>query len=275
MEWLLLLLFQSTGSIEIAFCPQNDCKEFILQNLMKNDDTTCVFYHITDKDIQKEVNNLYVFDKNHKGHGTPLKSKGLMHHKFCILNKTHSIISSANPTANLEHKNNVILIESKIVIFNLKQELRRLKGKKPFFIKKFKHNGYKTAMFFCQKHDCEQKIHKEVQKASEVKFLHFTFTDQKLAQIYEQKAKNQIPIKGIIEGWQNTNYWAVPHLNQTDYKINKENIQHNKVIITNNAVLTGSLNPTRNGYDNNDELLLKLTDPRIIRAYQNYFDEIW
>jgi phosphatidylserine/phosphatidylglycerophosphate/cardiolipin synthase-like enzyme len=274
MEWLMFLLFQSTGTIDLAFCPQTNCEEFFLNHLKQQKEPVCAFYQVTKQEFFDHA-KIYVYDENYQKKGTPLKSKGLMHHKFCVLNKTHSIISSANPTANLHHHNNVLLIESKIVVWNLKQELRRLKGKQPIFIKSFKFNGHKTNQLFCQKHNCKQKIHESVKEANKIRFLFFTFTDKELANLLYAKHNQTNDVFGVIEGWQNTNVWAVPNLKTTPHTINTGVIQHSKTIMTDKVLITGSLNPTNNGYKNNDEQILVFTDPRILNAYFKYYEDNW
>lgn len=270
----MLFLFQSTGVVEIVFCPQTNCEEFILNNLKIQKEPVCVFYQVTKQEFF-DYAKIYVYDKNYQKKGIPVKSKGLMHHKFCILNETHSIISSANPTANLHHHNNVLLIESKIVIWNLKQELNRLNGKTPFFIKTFKFNGYKTNQLFCQTHNCKKALHDAANSADKIRFLFFTFTDKELANILYLKHKETNDVFGVIEGWQNTNVWAVPELKTTPHIINKGKIQHSKTLITNKELVTGSLNPTNNGYKNNDEQILIFTDPRVINVYFGYYEDNW
>ena len=273
MEFLLALLFQSTGAIDIVFCPEHDCESFLIENLKKNT-AECAFYHVTNQELF-ELAVIHVDSSNYKGQGIPIQSKGLMHHKFCVLNKTHVLFGSANPTANLNHHNNMLLVESKVFVWNFRNELRRLKGKKHFFIKNFYYNGYKTSHLFCQTHNCQNKLYEVVRNANSVRFLFFTFTDKRLATLLNEKYKVTNNVSGVIEGWQNTNFWAVPDLKDTPHKINNGVIQHNKLLITDQNVVTGSLNPTNNGYNNNDEFIVVFSQPEIVKAYTDYFERVW
>ncbi|MFT4260957.1 MAG: phospholipase D-like domain-containing protein [Candidatus Woesearchaeota archaeon] len=273
MELLLALLFQETGMMQIIFCPQTDCEEFLLEHLKKNN-ATCAFYHVTIPEIY-DLATVYVDSSNYFGRGKPIRSEGIMHHKFCILNKTHVIFSSANPTANLNHHNNMVLIESKFFVWNFKNELRRLNKRPYFFIKRFYHNNYLVTHKFCKVHDCKTALHKTVNESNSLRFLFFTFTDKELAKLIHLTHLRTNNVSGVIEGWQNTNVWAVPQLKDTPHKISTGVLQHNKLIITDKKVITGSLNPTNQGYTRNDEQIVLFENKEVVRVYNSYYDTNW
>lgn len=273
MEILLALLFQEVGMMQIIFCPNTNCEEFLLEHLKKNN-ATCAFYHVTNPQVY-DLATVYVDSSNYYGRGILIRSEGIMHHKFCILNKTHVLFSSANPTINLHHHNNMILVESKYFVWNFKNEIRRLNGKPHFFIKNFYHNDYLVTQNFCKVHNCKKTVHDVVKESNSLRFLFFTFTDKELARLIHSIYLKTNNVSGVVEGWQNTNVWAVPELKETPYKINDGLLQHNKLIITDKKVLTGSLNPTNKGYTRNDEQIVVFEHEDIVTVYREYYELNW
>jgi phosphatidylserine/phosphatidylglycerophosphate/cardiolipin synthase-like enzyme len=94
----------------------------------------------------------------------------------------------------------------------------------------------------------------------------FTFTDKDIAEEIIKKHQQGIQVQGIIENFQNKQYWTTPMLqnNNITIKIHSSNIfQHNKIIIIDNLVITGSYNPTNAANTINDENIIIITQPEL------------
>ena len=141
---LFLLLFiasctntiiEEEGSINAYFCHNNPCEEIFLQTIKDSKKLRCAFYDLQLPSIQKTLKEkdaeVLVYENPHKEF-TKVRSYGLMHHKFCIIDNDRVITGSMNPThRGVNHNDNVLLIiDSHTITKNFLQEFKQLQTRK-------------------------------------------------------------------------------------------------------------------------------------------------
>lgn len=272
------------GSVEVYFCPEEDCNSIMLEEIKKADSVICAFYDLNDyriSDVLKEKNASVLFHyENYPGYGFRRETEGLMHDKFCILDSDKVITGSHNPTQG-QNKDNVIIFESKILADNYKKEFENLKIYSPSEKKKTKnkriiYNGYELENYFCPQDNCQDEILSELNSAkTSIYFLTYTFTDKEIAELLVFKNNSGISVSGVIEGYQGKTYWVYPLLEESSIDVileNENTLQHNKVfIIDNKTVITGSFNPTKAADTKNDENIIIIREPDIVNEYISNF----
>ena len=268
---LLLQNEQDVYEIKIYFCPENNCEKVYVDNILNNDHVFCAFYSLSNEAIINALNKVNSEIIVHEGN-----RRGLMHHKFCVLNNTHLILGSANPTDNdfFNNHNNVLLIKSSRQVERYTAEFNRLSGVNYNYPSNLDLKSY-----FCPYHSCQDVILNILNSAEESVFvLSFTFTDHDIARSLVRKNLKGLDVKVVTDNFQNKQYWVEPFLskNSIDVKVNTGNIQHNKVfIIDDDIVITGSYNPTRAAHTINNENLLVIENEQVNIIYKEYFYTIW
>ena len=122
------------GSIDIYFCPRNNCENVYNKLIKESEDIKCALYEIGPiielfNEKSKEIDVKIVTDNSNK-----LNLKGfdfikfdnnnqLMHNKFCLLkikNKNIIFTGSLNPTEKgfNNHNNNLVVINSNYLYEN-------------------------------------------------------------------------------------------------------------------------------------------------------------
>ena len=280
-------IVEESGDIKTFFCKIENCEDEFINTIKGAETLKCAFYDITNQKIIKQLKkeNAKIITHNQEEF-KQITTSGLMHHKFCIINKTHIITGSYNPTQINKHHENLIIIESKTLTYNYKREFEQIKKQNKYRTPKEQtkttkiiYNNYTLKNYFCPQDNCQKRIIQEIQKANEtIKFMLFTFTDQDIAKELVKKKKEGVAVRGIIENFQNKQYWQTPLLQQNNItvKIHSSNIfQHNKIFIIDNKIITGSYNPTRAGTTINDENILIITQPEIVKEYKKYFKKVY
>jgi phosphatidylserine/phosphatidylglycerophosphate/cardiolipin synthase-like enzyme len=274
------------GNINVYFCPEENCKEALLLSISNSTRTLCAFY-----DFEKNLGNgeltttkpeILVDEDNYEGYGIKIKSKGLMHNKFCILDKKKVITGSFNPTKDNTNNDNMLIIESEILAQNYLAEYNELKlaNNDKTKITTINFNGYLLNNYFCPEDDCKKRILDELKGANEsIYFLMFTFTDKDIAKVLSDKKQEGLEVKGVIEKFQNHKISVLDYLNESKVDVQIDSnpkFQHNKVfIIDNKTAITGSYNPTNAANTVNDENILIIRQPDIIERYEKYFYTIF
>ena len=272
---LVILLLSSNESeeyeLEVYFCPEDDCESVYSTNILKNDNVLCAFYSLSNENVINALNSVNSNVIVHQNNG-----RGLMHHKFCVLNNTHLVLGSANPTDNdfFNNHNNVLLIKSETQVERYTNEFYRLSGVSYTYPSNLDLRSY-----FCPYHSCQDVILNILSNAEKSIFvLSFTFTDHDIARSLVRKNQEGLEVKVVTDNFQNKQYWVEPFLvkNNIDVKVNTGNIQHNKVfIVDDNIVITGSYNPTRAAYTINNENILVIENQQVNSIYKEYFFLIW
>lgn len=283
---LLILSFfssnESTTNIEVYFCPKDNCENIFIKTINNSKTLDCAFYDLNLKSIEQQLVNARVIMEKDNLNNRNFKSdkkSSYMHNKFCIINKTTVITGSMNPTTNGAYKNNnnLLIINSKEIAKTYTIEFEELYYNKKN--EKSKITNYDNIqIFFCPEDNCANQILKEIKSAQQsIYFITFSFTHDLIAASIVSK---KLEVKGIIENSQrnviNSEYQYL--LNNTmNVKLdsNPNNMHHKVFIIDNTTVITGSMNPTKNGDTKNDENLIIIKDKIIAEKYLQEFKELF
>ncbi len=281
-------LVEETGQIKSLFCEFENCIQQLIKITNNSKNLKCAFYDITNENLIKHLQKENAEIISHKQEKfEKINTTGLMHHKFCIINQTTIIAGSYNPTQKNDHHENLIMIESSTLAKNYEQEFEQLKQinddlidiKQKTKTNKIIFNDQTLENYFCPQDNCQEQILKKISQANKsISFILFTFTDKQIAQEIINKHNQGIKVQGIIENFQNKKQWTVPMLTTQNIPIkihSSNNFQHNKIIIIDDMVITGSYNPTKAANTINDENILIITQTEIVQEYKNYFEDFF
>lgn len=286
---------QEEGSIEVFFCPQDDCEEVLISFIDEN--TVCTFYDLDLKNLTEHLvlmnTQVLLFEDNFEKFGNnfyEVRSRALMHNKFCITNNS-VITGSMNPTNNGAYKNNnnLVIINSPTITQNYRDEFLELqtrqerKVKNPVVELLVENRSLIVENYFCPEDDCEKEVLEELTKARQsIHFLTFSFTSDPIGNLLMQKHDAGIEIMGVFEKRQQNPYSEYQRLQAAGVEVyfdNNPQSMHHKVFIidanTENAtIITGSYNPSKNGNERNDENILIIHDEIIAREFLAEFERI-
>jgi len=132
---------------------------------------------------------------------------------------------------------------------------------------------------FCPKENCHKTYYDTIKNAKfEIKCALHEFDDTNLSTLLAEKANEKIKTEIIIDGRYINEEGLKPILNSkvkltTDGKRSK--LMHNKFCIIDNEILiTGSTNPTENGFYKNNNNQLKINSKLLAKNYENEFDQM-
>lgn len=287
---------KETLEIRPYFCQKSNCEQ-ILNRLINNSNNSiqCAFYDLDldqiintiNKKIKNNITTQIIIDdkyiKNKTFH-TDNKSS-YMHNKFCILDKKILITGSMNPTFNGAYKNdnNILIIKSRHIIKNYLEEFNEMyneniysAGKKT--TKQFhKINNTIIGTLFCPEDNCIKTIANLLYNAKKsIYFLTFSFTHETISSILVNK---NLEIKGVIESRQanglSSQYQFLKSKNIDVHLDKNPNMMHHKIfIIDNETIITGSMNPSKNGDQKNDENVIIIKNKEIAKKYLEEFFRI-
>jgi phosphatidylserine/phosphatidylglycerophosphate/cardiolipin synthase-like enzyme len=299
-----------TGSIQVIFCPTDNCEETLLDFINNAKGYLhCAFYDIGLESVQNALITKYnnpdidvkIVTDNQYFHKFPYNEfviqdkSAYMHNKFCI-SGSKVITGSMNPTDNGANKNdnNLLIIESQELANNFELEFQELyggtfkKGDPNALIVNLSNEETELIIesYFCPDDDCADAVVSEIQTANEsIYFMTFSFTHDGIANnilIKYQESKetnNLIDIKGVFESRQNSKYSKFDVFNYQGIEVytdaNKNTMHHKVFIIDGKTVITGSMNPSNNGANNNDEALLIIHSRDLTKEFTNEFERIF
>ena len=293
-ELLHILVNDDVDSVKCAFYDMDDYFLNLLANeSLKYDED--IYYDIVmfspnkkHIDVLKDSNDDH-FDLNIGNIDVSLnlviKSMGLMHNKFCIIDDSMLVTGSLNPTYNglNRNNNNVFVINSKMLTENYIEEFNELKQGNE--IHKVLHpkinlcssdDCFMIENYFCPEDSCESNVINQINNASkDIQFYHFSFTSDNIADSMILKSTN-VSIQGILEKTQISQYSVKSKLEKF-VNISMDNNKykmHHKVFIIDDSVIMGSYNPTNNGNKYNDENILIIHDSNITSLYLQEFYEL-
>jgi len=294
---------QDQGTIELYFCPQEDCEGALVSFLDSAEQSIhCALFDIGLKSIQEKLrekqkvmevqivtDNDYLKKFDHPF--VKADSYGLMHDKFCIIDGSKVSTGSMNPTENDAHKNNnnLLLIESALIAKNYEEEFQEMwqgnfkKGSKvnnPRIALDDKRKNIGVETYFCPEDDCAYHVKEELQKAERsIHFMTFSFTHEGIANVLLLKNLDGLEVKGVMEVRQISEHSEYGRLLQNKVEVrkdgNKNNLHHKVFIVDEKTVITGSFNPTANGDMRNDENLLIIEDKEIAKRFVEEFERVY
>ena len=299
----------ANGSISVFFCPQDNCG-FELNNAIRKagKSVDCALYELnlpyvigTLEEKQKSVPVRIMIDSDNIGEEPRLakfKQAGFlktddrgpfMHDKFCVIDGKTVTTGSMNATENDDAKNNnnLEIIGSAALAQNYSAEFEELwegkfgKSSPKNATTTFRMAGTGVDNFFCPEDDCEEHILAELDKAQKsVDFMAFSFTSDAIEAKLLELMKKGVVVRGVFEKRSNDeSYSAYFPLQKAgaDVKIdgNPATMHHKVFIIDAKAVTTGSMNPTANGNEKNDENLIILHGQSIAERFETEFEKVF
>ena len=284
----------------VYFCPEDDCASHLTEFINSaNSYVYCAFYDLRLKNVISALAK--------KSHSIPVKvvidgnnnksqiegknvifdtSRQLSHNKFCVVDDKKVWTGSFNPTErdNEKNNNNVIVIYSKYLAQNYKEEFNELWDKRfgegqvvEFPVVYI--NDKKIENYFCPEDSCKDQVIEELLNAKKsIYFMTFSFTDEEIADAI--LFKNLKDTRGVFEKTQAASQYS-QYLRLKDFGLNVKTdknsaFMHHKVfIIDNKTVITGSYNPTGAGNYKNDENVVIIDDENIAKEYLKEFDRVW
>lgn len=294
---------QENGHLSVLFCPHEACEQQFLQVIQEAQETLhCALYDLRLSSLKKafldksrfidvqivvDEQNLRFVEDFPPEMIRKATGSGLMHQKFCVADNKTVLTGSMNPTENdvFRNNNNLLVISSMALAENYEQEFEELwqgtfgRGAAvPHPIVQLGNIQVENA--FCPDDRCAARIKKELAAAEEsIHFMAFSFTHPSIANILLLKHTDGLLVRGVIEArgmdersqFSRLQYQGVAVLRDG----NKNTLHHKVFIIDGKTVITGSMNPTRNGDEQNDENILILRDKAIAQRFLGEFARVW
>lgn len=257
-------------------------------------------------EVQIVLDNSYLEDFNESFVRTD--GWGQQHNKFCIIDGEKIFTGSMNPTTNgiTKNNNNLLIVNSQVLASNYEDEFQEMWTDDTF--KKGDHvlneeiqlaDGTIIKNYFCPDDNCAEHVKEELEQAEEsIHFMTFSFTHEGIANIILIKNQEGVEVNGVFESRQVSQYSKYEVLEyqganvvkdgnsnnmhqinglSTDYDCGpKLGQMHHKVfIIDSETVITGSMNPSNNGDQRNDENVLIIHSPEIAQLYLDEFECVY
>lgn len=214
-------------------------------------------------------------------------NRGLMHHKFFIIDGRYVWTGSYNTTFNgaYRNNNNVLWIESMKLATNFTQEFREMYvlnqyGKFsdtniqfPLITLK---DGTEIRTFFSPENDTITPLLEEIRSAQKsIHFMAFSFTHDRLGDAIREKHKKGIVVKGIFDESGLNRYSEYQVMDRDGLSVTVDRtrgaMHHKVIIIDEKTVITGSYNFSKSAEIRNTENLLIIKGNKKIA--QVYIDE--
>jgi len=285
-------------SIDVFFCPRDNCTEQLVEVIESAENSVhCAFFDLdlepvinvlswksASIDVKLVVDNQYYGELDYLGFARKDTTSQYMHNKFCIIDDKTITTGSFNPTYNGAYKNNnnLIIIKSVYLAENYESEFTELWGgifgrggkvKSPIIFL----SGTEVESYFCPEDSCADKIIGELREAEEsIYFMTFSFTHRPVANQLILAKERGIDVKGVFEKTQKSKYSVFELLDfqgiNVTWDSNPGKLHHKVFIIDSETVITGSMNPSKNGDENNDENVLIVHDEEIAGMFMREFD---
>lgn len=138
-----------------------------------------------------------------------------------------------------------------------------------------------TRVYFSPDGGCQDVIISEIGRAGKsIDIAMYTFTSREIAEELVRAKDRGVRVRVVLDKGQETQtYSKSRYLIKRGFDVKYHagsGIMHNKFAIIDGAVLiTGSFNWTPTADRKNEENLLLITDPGIIKKYQERFEYLW
>ncbi|MFA5745825.1 MAG: phospholipase D-like domain-containing protein [archaeon] len=297
-----------TDSPQIYFCPEDNCQEVILSLIQDANKTIdCAVYDISSKEvsevfINKKEQGLEIRIVTDKGRSQTkttmvgnLKSaeinvlisptiESYMHNKFCVFDGNKVLIGSTNFTSNSfsESYNNILVFENQRLAETLTKKIDS------FYFGNFSKDSTvlgetispTTEISFCPNSNCKQKVLDEISSAKEtIECMQYSFTLDDIGDEMLNAKERGVDVKVIFETQQLSEYSEYEKLKQLGVSVVEDNdpyLMHNKYcVFDGGTIITGSMNYSANGTNNNDETLLVIKDENLSKQYKENFQKYW
>ncbi|MGM5480030.1 MAG: phospholipase D-like domain-containing protein [Nanobdellota archaeon] len=278
-SFLVQTTFSDSGSVDFFSCQDHNCP-FLLNTLINESESAyCAFYDIDPDLFNSTLNqtNSLIFEdscstelSNHS-YISPVSSKGLMHHKFCIFNNKTVLTGTWNPTFTGSYLNDnaIVLVRSQKIAQLYFKEWSRIKTTSSSDSQTFFHpqtpyhvnlSGSMIDVCFSPVQECESLLSNTLKTTkSHLRILSFMFTSDALGQTVINISKN-VTVSGVFESSGQNPYSELPLFRDHGLDVLTDanpGFMHEKIfIIDNSTTVMGSYNPTKNARENNDENVL-------------------
>ncbi len=291
---------QEEGLLEVYFCPNDPCEQELFERINQSMATIhCAFYNLNLESIMKGLErksnegvDVQIIIENDNRKATEKLAfvkyddrSAYMHNKFCIFDGKEISTGSMKPTTTdvAENKNNLLFITSLSLAKNYEEEFHSMWNgnfgrEDNVKFQKILFNNVTIENYFCPEDNCEDHIVEILKEASiSIRFMEFSFTSDVLGDILVEKAK-EISVVGIFEKSQKSVFSEYEKLLNASINAtidSSSGLLHHKVFIIDNAVvITGSMNPSKNGNENNDENILIIHSKEIAALYIQEFERV-
>lgn len=283
---------------EVLFCPEDDCEAKFSELIESaNESVYCALYNLELENLTRDMktssvrvkivmdeDNYWENKELYEGiHVRYADTYALMHNKFCVIDKNAVITGSFNPTyrGNYKNNNNIVIVHSRYLAKNYMQEFSELwhnseDKKVPY--PKIIYNNKTIQNYFCPE-DCHNVLD-VIKKAEEsIYFMTFSFTRDSIGKELIKAHRQGLDVKGVFEKTQDNKWLEYDKLKSAGINVrwdnNPANMHHKVFVIDNETVITGSMNPSNNGFERNDENVLILENPEIAKEFLEEFECIW
>ncbi len=299
---LLIIIFQFSGitgqqiltnpsepsfNYSLYFCHHDDCLSVIQSEIGNSTIADCALYNFNER-LQKASEGKQIrliTDSNYKGDidfNRKENKSTLMHNKFCILDGKRILTGSFNPSSSKSDRNNMIVIDSKLLAKNYQAEFDEMwngkfSGGTKTAISEIRLNQTIIENYFCPEDGCADQVMAEISDSRKsVYFMAYSFTHGGIANELIFASERGIQVRGFIDSSSDRKVHELLNaqgINSTIYTA--KGILHHKVfIIDSETVITGSFNPTFSGDERNDENLLIIHDKDVAAAFLGEFDDV-
>jgi len=307
-------VIKNNGSLEIYFCPYNNCEKGLIDIINKSETIYCAFYDLDLTNLVKILENKYAiillddsqeenkdFFKNISDKITYIKGSELMHNKFCILDNNKIITGSMNPT-NLgtnNNNNNFVIIESEFLVNRYNKEFENLFSKElnkeielnKINQNKLNYNYFIFNEFLVENYFCPQECKGENSALTRILYLldnaeesidiaAFSFTQEdileKIIDANERDVKIRIVMEKRFINTESSVFKILKAMNiDVIFDSNPNSMHHKFIIIDNKIIEFGSLNFSDNAFLRNNENILIIHNTEISSAFTEEFERLW
>ena len=213
-----------------------------------------------------------LFEKNYIANYNsfiPVSSAGLMHHKFCVFDKSLVVLGSWNPTdrGTYYNDNYIVMVDSDYLAKYYLQEYALIAAHKDANFRPTRIDLSGTIINPCmtRRQNCQSLILNEIKHAQKsISVLAFTFTDKQLAQALLNASIRGVQVDVVFEKTRITGYSAIHLFENSSVRSyldgNKYTMHEKLFVIDDNTSIVGSYNPTKHAQEKNEENVLIVRD---------------
>ena len=275
------LLEKSSVNIDIRIL---FCDTSLLEKQTETDD---------DVAIKEEINKLAQNDNITVTFVNRAHINSIMHNKIIVIDDKVTITGSTNLTRSgiFDQTNDTLIINSRSINSIYSNEFNMLNNYISRGTSHYSRNipsagtQLDISIFFTPDDRAETQILDLIERAKKrILFMVYSFTSNTLAGAIKVANNRKVDVRGIFcKTWADDNETYSVHSKiapvkfKLGYSESKEkyNLIHNKIMIVDDYLITGSYNFTASARTNNDENILIIKNKELVEEYINYFEKNW
>lgn len=215
--------------------------------------------------------------------------RAFMHNKFMIIDSTLVITGSTNWTINdvYRNNNNLLVMRSRRAVTAYQTVFNAMFINNQFGPRRvgpheveFTQDGTRIRILFSPEDGVIRAIEEQIAEAkSIVRFMAFSFTEDRVGLALLDKASTGVRVEGIFETrGSETQYSELPALLCAGLDVrqdgNPRTMHHKVFIIDEDRVVTGSFNFSANATENNDENLVIIYDGDLAKLFIAEYERV-